>query len=160
MRLRLGRLIMSFSSAYVFINSPISSREIAVFLKMGHISENFSLKWSGTWMSHSTQPNNVSFLIASRIVCSVIVCTLSKGRRRRAASNEALQLFVGLFHGSPLALPTFYQIESLLTDISTVSARLFQQLFHRFITLRVDFFALVQLAVVPVPITTYMYKKI
>ena len=94
MRLRLGRLIMSFSSAYVFINSSISSREIAVFLKMGHISENFSLKWSGTWMSHSTQPNNVSFLIASRIVCSVIVCTLSKGHRRRAAMKRCNSLLV------------------------------------------------------------------
>ena len=56
--------MMLCSSAYAFMKSPISSRLMLVFLKMGHISLNFSFKCSGTRISTSTQPNKRSFHLA------------------------------------------------------------------------------------------------
>ena len=54
-KLRRSWAMMLCSSAYAFMKSPISSRLISVFLKIGHISLNFSFKWSSNvWMLFSS----------------------------------------------------------------------------------------------------------
>ena len=80
-KLQQGWAMMLCSSAYAFINSPISSRLISVFLKMGHILLNFSFKCSLTRISTSTYPNKRSFHTSLNIHFGLISLTWSSNRR-------------------------------------------------------------------------------
>lgn len=63
----LGWGMIFCSPAKAFMYSPISSREMSVFLKMGGISANLGFRASGTRMSHYTTPKRDSSLMAVRI---------------------------------------------------------------------------------------------
>ena len=77
-KLRRGWAMMLCSSAYAFMKSPISSRLMLVFLKMGHISLNFSFKCSGTRISTSTHPNKRSCRTSLKIRSGLIILMVSK----------------------------------------------------------------------------------
>ena len=128
-------------------------RRISIFLKMGHISLKCSRKLSGTWISHSTQPNSLLFFTALMMDCVVMVFTLSRGRRRWVAMNRCSALF-RFFISRHSHFPTLDKVITLFTNISTVSFCLFKQFFHGFISLLVHFFPLVKLAVMAMPIAS------
>ena len=64
---------MPCSSAYWWMNDPMSSRVTLAFLNTGCVSEKQSCSSSGTQTSHSTIPNIVPSTTADRICCWVMV---------------------------------------------------------------------------------------
>ena len=86
--------MMLCSSAYAFMKSPISSRLMLVFLKMGHISLNLSFKCSGTRISTSTHPNKRSFRTSLNIRSGLMILMVSKVLLTSVAINRCNLRFV------------------------------------------------------------------
>ena len=84
-KLRRGWAMMLCSSALVCMKSSISSRLFSVFLKMGHISLNFSFKCWGTRIFTSTHPNKRPFRTSIKIRPGLIILIVSKVLRTSVA---------------------------------------------------------------------------
>ena len=120
--------MMLCSSAYGFMKSPISSRLMLVFLKMGHISLNFSFKCSGTRISTSTHPNKRSCRTSLKISSGLIILMVSKFLLTSVAMSRfssRLVLFIrrhSHFHISTTRQPflRIYSVSALVSSSNSV----------------------------------------
>ena len=145
-KLRRGWAMMLCSSALVCMKSPISSRLFSVFLKMGHISLNFSFKCWGTRIFTSTHPNKRPFRTSIKIRPGLIILIVSKVLRTSVAIKRCsswVVLFICRHSHSHIST----------TNILGVGSGFFQQLTHGFVSFVVKFFSAVGRTVMAVPIT-------
>ena len=145
-KLRRGWAMMFCSSALVCMKSPISSRLFSVFLKMGHISLNFSFKCWGTQIFTSTHPNERPFRTSIKIRPGLIILIVSKVLRTSVAIKRCsswVVLFICRHSHSHIST----------TNILGVGSGFFQQLTHGFVSFVVKFFSAVGRTVMAVPIT-------
>ena len=138
--------MMFCSSALVCMKSPISSQLFSVFLKMGHISLNFSSKCWGTRIFTSTHPNKRPFRTSIKIRPGLIILIVSKVLRTSVAIKRCsswVVLFICRHSHSHIST----------TNILGVGSGFFQQLTHGFVSFVVKFFSAVGRTVMAVPIT-------
>ena len=145
-KLRRGWAMMLCSSALVCMKSPISSRLFSVFLKMGHISLNFSFKCWGTRIFTSTHPNKRPFRTSIKIRPGLIILIVSKVLRTSVAIKRCSSWVVlFIFRHSHSHIST--------TNILGVGSGFFEPLTHGFVSFVVKFFSAVGRTVMAVPIT-------
>ena len=135
-KLRRGWAMMLCSSALVCMKSPISSRLFSVFLKMGHISLNFSFKCWGTRIFTSTHPNERPFRTSIKIRPGLIILIVSKVLRTSVAIKRCsswVVLFICRHSHSYIST----------TNILGAGSDFFQQLTHGFVSFIVKFFSAV-----------------
>ena len=145
-KLRRGWAMMLCFPALVCMKSPISSRLFSVFLKMGHISLNFSFKCWGTRIFTSTHPNERPFRTSIKIRPGLIILIVSKVLRTSVAIKRCsswVVLFICRHSHSHIST----------TNILGVGSGFFQQLTHGFVSFVVKLFSAVERTVMAVPIT-------
>ena len=140
------------SSTYVFMWSPMSSLETCVFLKTGGISANFPFKWSGTFRSISKAPSIRSSITARKMVSSVILNCPAQGLCMSfTKAFTALILFLQTF---PVTFPHLLHWIAIVLDVLYLLLGSLVSLFHRLAFLIRRWFAVVQMTIMSIPITS------